>query len=321
MEIGDRIFHRGLNGNGIVASRRDSERYRDHVGVSFWNPTHIERELHTLDGELREEAGLWCSENQLVQSPLPETYGRRVSILGNRGTHKRMRRVAELPRRLPRDRSDIIVNYGYPHHKVSRRLFVLNREIHSNKYRQCMLFRDYDVPVPDTSRRRQSGYIQKPFYSFGGRNIFEGRNIRPSLGGYYQRKVDKLREFRAHVFLWGDEKVPLIQEKTVSDRTQLCWNKHQGGVFNVAYCPLLEINELGRLADQIREISVRAVRAIQHDFGGADILLDENGDLWVIEVNSRCGAKERTLAVYKTKLWELFGLNIRRYKEERWNLR
>jgi len=320
MEIGDRVYHRGINGNGIVVALREEGSYRDRAGVRFWNPHHVERELHNLEGEIPENAGLWCSDDNLVRTPVPISNGRKVSILGNKGTHKRMRRVAELPRRRARDGSDIIVNYGYPKHKVSRRLFVLNRVITSNKYRQCCLFRDYDVPVPDISRTRQPGYIQKPFFSFGGNNIFEGRHIRPSLGGYYQRKIDKVREFRAHAFLWGGHKVPLIQEKTVPDRNQLCWNKHQGGTFNVAHCPLLSINEIGELADRVTDISVRALKVLHHDFGGVDILMDEDGELWIVEVNSRCGAKERTLAVYKTKLWELFSMNIPEYKGERWNL-
>lgn len=328
MEIEDRVYHKGLQGNGIVAALRDSSNFRDTVGIKFFMPEE-KGECHNLDGVLESPSGLWCDERNVIPTPKPESNGRRVSIFSGRGIGNRLRLISELPRRQARDRSSVVVNYGCTKHKVPVRdrygkVFMLNRQISSHKYFQCRRFAEYGAPVPETSRYWFPGSIFKPNYSIHGRDIVDVPNEDcplPPREGYFQKRIDKLREFRAHVFLWGEEKVPYIQEKRVPDRTQLCWNKHQGGEFSVVYANVLgpptNINE--DLFAKICSAGIKAVKSIRHDFGGVDIVMDENEDVYVLEVNSRCGLKERSLSNYKRKLWELYSIDLDQYEETRWN--
>ena len=139
-----------------------------------------------------------------------------------------------------------------------------------------------------------------------------GKNIKKySRGdityGYFQKEIKKVREFRAHVFLWGECKVPLIQEKTVDDPTQLTWNKKQGGKFHTVFQHIPhKRNTDDRLFNKIVTLSVEATKAIGYDMGGVDLALDNDGKLWVFEINSRMGLREKSLCTYKTKFWELY---------------
>lgn len=327
MEIGDRVFHKGLQGNGIVAALRDSNQFRDTVGIKFFMPEE-KGNCHNLDGEIEENAGLWCDERNIIPTPKPPLNGRRISIFSGRGIGNRLRLVSEIPRRMPRDRSSIIVNYGCVRHRVPRRdrfgnILMLNREINSNKYFQCRRFSEYGVPVPATSTEWFPNCIFKPNYSIHGRDIVEVPDENspiPSRVGYFQEKINKVREFRTHVFLWGEEKVPYIQEKQMPDSNRLCWNKHQGGQFSIVYSNILgpPENMSEELFNKVCSAGIGAVRSISHDFGGVDIVMDEEENVYVLEVNSRCGLKERSLSNYKRKLWELYDINIEEYKWARW---
>jgi len=312
LEVGDRVFHRGRNINGIVRVVRGD--HRDGTGVEFFRDKEQEG-LHNLDGEIERDLGLWCSENRLVPTPKPVSH-RRISLLGNRSMERFYRLICELPRRRRGDGSDLIINYGKWDHQVPHRIPMVNRTQLSNKYRQCTKFVDFGVAVPLISRSYRDGFIQKPNNSFAGRGIYEGSNINTNLSGvYYQQKIDKIKEFRAHVFLWGDEQVPVIHEKVVPNPEQLCWNLHQGGEFKVAYSSMLGIREISTgLVDKIKLESIKATQAIDYDFGGVDLLMDANGNVWVVEVNSRMGVKERTMAHYKVKFWELYNENLNRFR-------
>lgn len=320
MEIGDIVYHRGIKGNGIIAAKRTG--YRDGIGVQFhWLKYKEGTRFHNLGGALEENRGLWCSENKLLLTPKPEFGPNKVSLAGNRSLERLIRLITYLPRRINRDGSKIIINYGNQAAvaRVPRTILCLNRNLTINKYDQCIRFKERGLSTPDISLRKVAGYIRKPFYSFGGYGIEEGPNLRAAAEKYFQKKVNKQREFRAHVFLWNENKVPFIQEKIVPDRTQLCWNKHQGGEFIVPYSDLLGIREIDQdLIDKITIQAIGAVKALGHDFGGVDLALDDQGDIYIFEVNSRCGLKELSLLTYKTVFWKLHNINIQGYKRGRW---
>jgi len=322
MEVGDRVFSSALKKNGIIVTTRDSS-YRDTLGVRIHTTNRLEDSTpHNLNGFLPENKGFWCRESRLTNTPKPIQQHNKVTLLGNMGLHRTIRRITEIDRRLWGDRSDIIINYGIGNHRIPRGIFTLNRKLMCNKLQQCRTFNRYGVSVPPISEVRREGFIQKPYFSFGGNNIFEGDDIRPQPNTYYQKKIDKVREFRAHVFLWSREQNPYIQEKVIEDRTQLCWNMHQGGQFGIVYSPVLGKDELTpELKRDIQELAISAVKAIKYDFGGVDILLGRNGHLSVVEINARCGLRERSMAEVKTRFWELGSLNVRDYVRERWEMR
>ena len=322
MEIGDQVFHRGTNCNGIVRAIRSDSTYRDPIGVEFlWGKYRMgDVNFHSLDGMLPHNKGLWCSINRLVQIPRPDVRVNKVSLLGNRSMERLIRRITLLPRRRRNDGSSIVINYGKPHHKVSSRVLCINRTLMCNKFKQCLTMIEKGVSVPEVSLSQQDGFIQKPKFSFGGNGIFDGSDFDTSCTGvYYHRSIEKAREFRAHVMLWSHTPVQLIQEKVVPDPTQLCWNRHQGAEFKGVFNYLLDTRELDEeLTASIQELAIAAVKAIRYDMGGVDIALATDGQLYVFEVNSRCGLRERTLAVYTSQFWELQSIDVAQYVEERW---
>jgi glutathione synthase/RimK-type ligase-like ATP-grasp enzyme len=181
------------------------------------------------------------------------------------------------------------------------------------------------LSVPEVSLDpRGRGWIAKPYVSMGGRNIFElrrGKDLNPHTH-YAQRKINKRREFRAHVFMWAENKVPLIQEKIIGDPDQLCWNKKQGGAFKYPHEPILGRDKLkregGDLVERISKLSIDACRSLRYDLGGIDLALGKDGELYIFEINSRMGLREQSFIVYKQAFGELRTLNIEEYRNERW---
>ncbi len=223
--------------------------------------------------------------------------------MGKRSLDKLIRKICEFPKHIPY--GGVRVNYGTFKNCQSSG-FVINRNLMCDKYEQCRTMLENDVPVPFIARTPFEGCIQKPFKSMGGKNIHEYNNGDYTYG-YFQQKVKKVREFRAHVFMWGDSQVPIIQEKTVDDPTQLTWNKKQGGKFHTLYQNNPHtINADHVLLGRISDIAVRATTAIGYDMGGVDLALDNNDKLWVFEINSRMGLREKSLCTYKQKFWELY---------------
>ena len=106
---------------------------------------------------------------------------------------------------------------------------------------------DIAPEVMIVGRVPEGRWVAKPYQSFAGRNIFEvetGQRVNPNTH-YLQRFFPKVREFRAHTFLWLNEKAPLINEKHVQHE-QLCWNEHQGGEFKSPYQPIINRMKLHR---------------------------------------------------------------------------
>jgi hypothetical protein len=144
-------------------------------------------------------------------------------------------------------------------------------------------------------------------------------------GEYYQRRFDKVREFRVHVFLWMDNPVPFIQEKVIKDRDQLCWNKKQGGKFRYVYQDgLTEGKYMDALSVDLRNklstAALSACKKLEYDFGGVDIGVDANGNVKIFEVNSRMGLREQSLFTYKRAIQALRHLDIQTYREERFHV-
>jgi glutathione synthase/RimK-type ligase-like ATP-grasp enzyme len=173
---------------------------------------------------------------------------------------------------------------------------------------------------------KMEDWIIKPNISMGGRGIRhdDGNGLR--YGEYYQRKFNKVREFRVHCFLWMDEPVQMIQEKHIENKDQLTWNKKQGGKFRFAYqadMPDFENLKYSEpIAKATREMltkaSVYALKKLKYDFGGLDFGMDKHGNLKIFEVNSRMGLLEQTLFTYKRVFTALKILDIDKYKQERW---
>ena len=206
---------------------------------------------------------------------------------------------------------------------------MVNRHLTMDKHKQCTTMGDDLAPqvwtyIGDVPADLKKKLIVKPKHSMGGRGIYrygEGNDLR--INEYLQLEFPKVREFRAHCFLWSDDPVPFIQEKVIPDKEQLCWNKKQGGKFRYVYQKNLGYGKYNdnismELRKQITLKSVQALKKLKMDFGGLDFGMAEDGSLKIFEVNSRMGLRERSLYTYKNMFNELRSLDIQKYKEERW---
>ena len=331
LRIGDRVYHKEVRGNGIITDI-DETKTKDKYVVEFLWGKYCEIKHGEFNGfKHPERKWQYCREEALI--PIPWDYHNDinyVTFLGKRSLDRLMRAVCEIKPRRRRDGSDVVITYGQYKHKVPSNVFVLNRKLISNKYEQCKILGDLAPEVHHFNSmfepRVDENWLLKPYYSMGGKNIMLYSDADGFTGGethYFQHKFNKVREFRAHCFLWMDNPVPLIQEKFIDNPDQLCWNKKQGGDFKFVYQELVPklpdgdfLTELER--KELTDISVKALKLLKYDFGGVDIGMDAEGNFKIFEVNSRMGVKEQSLFTYKRVFNALRTLNLDRYKEERW---
>lgn len=266
----------------------------------------------------------WCSKEDLVPGVYPFDGPNSIGLVNKRVTDKRLHTVCEIP--YMDHYTDIAIRYGGNLNYIPVKLCI-NEKIVLDKFEQMQLLgeelanRSTHV-APDA--RDLHNWIVKPHRSYGGKNIKScenGARVRPGLD-YYQKKFNKVREFRAHAFLWNDGILPFIQEKVIHDKNQLCWNKKQGGSFRYIYQPGLDygdfINTIDRdTVDRMREMSKEALKRLHYDSGGIDFGMDGEGNLKIFEVNSAMGLRERSLWTYKNAFWELATLDINDYKQKR----
>ncbi len=187
------------------------------------------------------------------------------------------------------------------------------------------------VPDMSTERKYEGGWITKPYASQAGRGVeryLAGATVQQ--GHYLQRDIVKHREFRVHVALWLDTPVFTIQEK--KPKTELwarfcsgieyewptdqatrallpvTWNIESGFYFKRNTDPENRSDKVARfpLLGRIEEVGIKAVKALGYQYGAVDVLMNEDRELFVVEVNSHPAIKnERSIEIYKEILLPL----------------
>lgn len=125
--------------------------------------------------------------------------------------------------------------------------------------------------------------VVRPQFHHQGRNLFFCENyeqlseayIKCGPGWYGSEFIDKVAEYRVFC-LQG--RVLCVARKTPANPEAIAWNVAQGGRFdNVRWddWPLKAI-----------KISLRAMELSGLDFGGVDIMVDKEGECYVLEINS-----------------------------------
>lgn len=90
----------------------------------------------------------------------------------------------------------------------------------------------------------------------------------------FQKLVGNVHEYRILVL---NGKIGAYEEKIKTDKNEFRSNVHLGALekfFDVASIP-----------DDIKEISIKAAKVLGIEVAGVDVLVDENGKAWLIEVN------------------------------------
>ena len=94
-------------------------------------------------------------------------------------------------------------------------------------------------------------------------------------GFYISEYIPKVAEYRAFCF---EGRIIALTEKHPADKSAIAWNEAQGGsVENVKW---------GSWPLNVCSIALEAFALSELDFGGVDIIVDENGKAYVLEINS-----------------------------------
>jgi len=130
-------------------------------------------------------------------------------------------------------------------------------------------------------------FVVRPRHHAQGRNLTLATltevqtgtlSSRPDLsnGWYARRLVNKVKEYRVYV-LKG--RVAAVAEKVPNDPSAIAWNTARGG--SVFYNRRWGNWPLAGCA-----VAVKAMALTELDYGGVDIMEDDEGNFWVIEINS-----------------------------------
>lgn len=159
------------------------------------------------------------------------------------------------------------------------------------------------VAVPDFTTSRQDTYAwYDEGHSVYARTVLTGHSGRgivvvPPAGALptanlYVKAIENHGEYRIHVVrgeVVGYTKKRRRNEEPANDQQLAVRNLDNGWVFTRSNLRRLE---------RIEQLAVRAVAALGLDFGAVDIIMDQEGDVFVLEVNTACGMSDATLAEY-----------------------
>jgi hypothetical protein len=302
IDIGTYVWHNTVKANGKVVEIRDWRSGRDQTEylIQFSWAKKCKTEGGKYIGfQHPYRKWQWATAGEIDASCQPPEKKNKVSVVGGNFLDNLIRSTCEFPRRRPDDGSDIILAYGIGNTRCPEHILVLNRNLMVRKYdQQQELGHEMGIESRKDRPPITDDWIIKPIWSIGGKGIRSAKGDTANWKEYYQRKFNKVREFRAHVFLWCDEPCVLIQEKKIADKNQLCWNEKQGSTFFSPYAPEHRWFKLDRedpgLRERISDLGTRALKAIHYDFGGIDIGMDAEGNLKIFEVNSRMGVVSRS---------------------------
>jgi carbamoylphosphate synthase large subunit len=172
--------------------------------------------------------------------------------------------------------------------KLSRELFI-GKGVNTPKMITHANIESNDLPI-----------IARPFVHSKGRNFIVlntvddfNRHYNPDLY-YYSAFVDKVSEYRIHT---AHSKVLAVMKKHPVANS-IAWNRAVSNSDPFEYIPWNEVEDLG-LYDVMVE-AIKAVKAVDADFGGVDVIVDKNNKPYVLEVNS---APTLNTSPYVSKRW------------------
>lgn len=156
----------------------------------------------------------------------------------------------------------------------------------SNKRSSRLEMQEAGVPVPQTwasesfSRYEEGEFVARPATHAQGRHLVYGSAAMITLyhGGYVSRLINKAAEYRVFV---AQNRAVWVAQKTPGNPSQVAWNVAQGGRFdNVAW------GEWPKRVVQAALAAAKVGKAHGLDFCGVDVMVDAEGNPYVLEVNS-----------------------------------
>ncbi len=157
----------------------------------------------------------------------------------------------------------------------------------SNKYKFRKLCVENELSCPKTWYSTQRNEVDKfpviirPLHHFGGFNLFfiktfeELQGFRNLDKFYISEYIKKIREIRVYIM---SNRILAISEKITEDKESIAWNHIQGSVFENIHW-----KEWPRKSGLL---AIKAMNMVGLDFGGVDIIIDENNIPYLLEINT-----------------------------------
>lgn len=161
----------------------------------------------------------------------------------------------------------------------------INNATNKKVAREIMQRAGVNVPkivTPENITNADLPVICRPHFHAKGKNfitlnsISEFKNHYSPTRYYYSAFIDKVKEFRVHC---AHSKILNFLEKPNPKNGNIAWNRAQNG----------EAFENVKWNDYNFNCgieAIKAVKALELDFGGVDVLLDRNGKAWILEINT-----------------------------------
>lgn len=212
----------------------------------------------------------------------------RIKVIG-RGGSAYMKYIRDQLGNLRITNCHAAINWGLQGEKLAeyrnrypqiQRLPMLNEKQFGNKFDCVQAVRQAGVSTPDTVRlgdiEGEDGWIAKPYYSLGGRDIFrlDAEHRGDQRTHYAQKEITNRRyEMRVHCAAWRDPSDWIFQKRVHEDgENQLTWNHHTGGRF-------VTVNEpTDPLHDRLRKATKTIMRVLGYSFGAVDFIIKNPGE-------------------------------------------
>jgi glutathione synthase/RimK-type ligase-like ATP-grasp enzyme len=160
-----------------------------------------------------------------------------------------------------------------------------------------------------TREWERDGYpdlVKKPRNGQGGKGIVLCN--RSNLPGWrseniYQLFINKSREFRVQQI--GEFSAYIMEKFRPAQGDGVCWNLDQGAEWH-------GLSRSGRLGTALTQIAYRTLQAMSYDFGAVDVMTDEQGQLYVLECNSRPGLGRENIALFADTMVRYYESIVRR---------
>lgn len=175
----------------------------------------------------------------------------------------------------------LIINWGYTCGRG------LNCNIIGNKMREFKILHSAEL----TPKMWENCPYEESEYPILGRKISHSKGndiifIPSPIGDnaysdFYVKYIDKKAEFRAHIL--GDTVAIITKKKRIDDRSdKIIWSFDRG----YRQCTYLQGKKYW---DIVANIAIKAIKAVNYDFGAVDVVIDKSNKAYVLEINSAPG--------------------------------
>ena len=178
-------------------------------------------------------------------------------------------------------------------------------EANTDKYNSLRVMDSEGIQVPDYSRTVED--LSYPIL-VRSTNHREGQDINLILqerddyltsNDFYTQYIPVQMEYRVHVAFGNILKLYEKRLRSESDNHPVIRNSGTGNVF---------LNPRDPVPEEVRDESLRALRALGLEYGAVDVILGENDEVYVLEVNTAPSLDEANIQRYGNAIAERAGL-------------